>query len=355
MEERYFSEKVVEWYIDNRRDLPWRHTVDPYKIWLSEIILQQTRVIQGLPYYLRFVESYPDVFSLASAPEQEILRLWQGLGYYSRARNLHKCAKLVVDLYQGLFPSRYKSLLTLPGIGSYTAAAIASICSQEPVAVVDGNVYRVLARVFGVDLDITSSAGKKLFAELANKTIQFGRPDWHNQAVMEFGALWCTPKQPKCPDCIFKKNCFAYRHHLQHLLPVKTKSKKPVTRYFYYFVVKKGNTILMKKRNSGDIWQGLYDFYLVEKPHAFDGDTLIQENSFLREFVSGKQKVESSQSYRHLLSHQTIISTFVILDGKKSSKANVEESPLEYYPIKKIHDLPKPVLISRFLSDYNFL
>jgi A/G-specific adenine glycosylase len=350
---RYFSEKVVEWYMDHKRDLPWRSTKDPYKIWLSEIILQQTRVNQGLPYYLRFIERFPDVFSLASASEQEILRIWQGLGYYSRARNLHKCAKEVVSSYNGKFPIRSSELLTLPGIGEYTAAAIASFSAKEVVPVVDGNVFRVLSRVFGESIEINRPSGKKFFLTLAAKLIHQTAPDIYNQALMEFGATWCTPRLPKCDDCIFFKDCIARRKNLQHLLPVKIKSKKAKKRYFYYFVVRRGNSLLMKKRGPGDIWQGLFDFYLVEKKKAVKAEKILSEISFLKSGARSLE-IETSHTYKHILSHQTIISTFTVLNEELAISI-VEDENLEYYSIKKIHDLPKPVLISRFLEDYNFL
>ncbi len=352
MDQRYFSEKLAEWYLKHRRNLPWRKTRAPYNVWLSEIILQQTRVAQGLPYYNRFVEAFPDVFSLARATEEDVLRCWQGLGYYSRARNLHRCAKTIVEQYGGDFPGSYNDLLKLPGIGPYTAAAIASICYHEPVAVVDGNVFRVLSRVFGIDADIASPVGKEVFQTMASRLIQGRNPEEHNQALMEFGALCCTPRQPLCDSCIMNDSCFAFLHSMQHLLPVKTKSKKPDKRFFYYFVVQKGNTLLMKKRAGRDIWQGLYDFMLVEKPQAVRSARMLAANVFSPE-MSDTQQMIISPPYKHQLSHQTIITRFIILPENTAFSA-VEE-PLEYYSMDKINDLPKPVLISRFLSDYNFL
>jgi A/G-specific adenine glycosylase len=352
MDKRYFSEKVVEWYLEHKRDLPWRNTVDPYKIWLSEIILQQTRVIQGLPYYLKFIKAFPDVFSLAAAPEQEILRLWQGLGYYTRARNLHKCAQEVVTACQGKFPQRFLELINLPGIGEYTAAAVASFSAREKVAVVDGNVFRVLSRIFGEPIPINSPQGKKVFSDLANKLIPESRPDLYNQAIMEFGALWCTPTQPKCENCPFSENCFAAKNELQHELPVKLKGKKSRKRYFHYFVIKKGKSLLMKQRKHKDIWHGLYDFYLVETPTAGQSEKIIRKDPFLKQFSFAKSPI-TSEGYKHVLSHQTIIAKFVLLEEENRNLAM--EDTLKYYPNKKINDLPKPVLISRFLKDYNFL
>ncbi|HEY0769642.1 MAG TPA: A/G-specific adenine glycosylase, partial [Sphingobacteriaceae bacterium] len=234
MGKRYFPDKIVKWYSENKRSLPWRETKDPYRIWLSEIILQQTRVAQGLPYYLRFVERFPTVSHLASAPQDEVLRLWQGLGYYTRARNLQKCAQTIVEKYSRKFPRTYAELISLPGIGEYTAAAIASISFNEKVAVVDGNVFRVLSRVFGIDTPINSAEGKKGFSKLANDLIHETAPADYNQGLMEFGALFCTPKNPKCEECVFRKSCHAFQNGLQQQLPVKLKSKASRKRYFYY-------------------------------------------------------------------------------------------------------------------------
>jgi len=276
-----FSKKIISWYEENKRDLPWRHTRDPYKIWLSEIILQQTRIAQGLPYYNRFVESFPDIISLADAKEDRVLRLWQGLGYYSRARNLHACAKKVRDELGGIFPQSFQELKKLPGIGSYTAAAIASFAFHEPVAVVDGNVYRVLARVLGSDQDISSSEGKAFFYEKANELIDKRQPDIYNQALMEFGALHCTPQNPKCDSCIFVKSCFAYQNGMQGVLPVNAKKQSIRKRYFTYIVIEYRGRLFMKKRQHGDIWNGLYDFFLIESPRLSKPEKTLKENAAL--------------------------------------------------------------------------
>jgi len=351
MDNRYFSEKVVKWYEHNKRDLPWRESSDPYKIWLSEIILQQTRVIQGLPYYLRFIERFPSVTALAQASEQEVLRLWQGLGYYTRARNLHKCAKKIVSDHKGVFPGSFAELKKLPGIGDYTAAAIASIAHQEPVAVVDGNVFRVLSRIFGIETEINSPKGKKIFTDLANKLISQKHPEKHNQAVMEFGALHCTPKNPSCNMCVFSVNCIAFKNNLQDTLPVKTKAKPVRKRYFYYFIFKKGKSLLMKQRQQKDIWFGLYDFFLIEKKKASKIDLLLQEQkSFAGLNVN---TLEISAVYKHVLSHQIIIARFILVENSKTISANKNE--FRFYSKSKIAELPKPVLISRFLQDYQLL
>lgn len=353
MDVRYFSKKVVEWYNQNKRNLPWRGTRDPYKIWLSEIILQQTRVNQGLPYYKKFVTEFPDVNTLASAPLQKVLRLWQGLGYYTRARNLHACARQVAKQHRGVFPKTYEELKRLPGIGEYTAAAIASIAYHEQVAVVDGNVYRVLSRIFGVEKPINSPEGKKHFLVLANKLISKHHPDTHNQAVMEFGALHCTPKNPQCGDCVFAGSCVANQHELQTVLPVKIDNKKTRRRYFYYFVIRKGNSLLMNHRNGQDIWKGLYDFYLIEKNRPSNPEKLMAEDHLLKKLKPVSSSVEVSGMYRHILSHQAIFSRFTVLTLSEYPKGF--SGSLRFHSPEKVMELPKPVLISRFLHDFQLL
>ncbi len=350
MDNRYFSDKVVEWYKSNKRDLPWRDTQDPYKVWLSEIILQQTRVNQGMPYYLKFIERFPTVHELASASEQEVLRLWQGLGYYTRARNLHKCAKVVVSSYGGVFPNNFETLLKLPGIGEYTAAAVASFSFKESVAVVDGNVFRVLSRVFGIENEINSPEGKKIFTALANRLISKKNPDVHNQAIMEFGALHCVPKNPFCTSCNFLPSCFAAKHNLQSALPRKIKSKAARKRYFYYIVYQKGKSLLMKKRGDKDIWEGLYDFQLFEKSKSIKTEKILFEFRTILGKPVEVEEVEISRDYRHVLTHQIINAKFIIIKSRKSPL--IKDKNLKFYTFEKIYDLPKPVLITRFLSDY---
>src|ERR1041385_985871 len=254
-----FSQILLSWYARNRRDLPWRKTRDPYKIWLSEVILQQTRVQQGLPYYLAFVKKCPDVKKLAAAPEDEVVKLWQGLGYYSRARNLHAAAKMVVKDFAGKFPGNYEDLRKLKGIGDYTAAAIASLSFDERKAVVDGNVYRVLSRIFGIEDAIDSTVGKKIFSELANELISQKFPADHNKAIMEFGALQCVPKNPDCKNCPFVLHCYAQKKKIIHLFPLKSKKTKITDRFFYYLVIRHKGHIYIKQRTGKDIWKGLFD------------------------------------------------------------------------------------------------
>ena len=353
MDNRYFSVKVAEWYTQNKRNLPWRETKDPYRIWLSEVILQQTRVNQGLPYYNKFIEAFPSVLDLAKASEQKVLRLWQGLGYYTRARNLHKCAKEVARNHHGIFPGTFEALKKLPGIGDYTAAAIASISFKEQVAVVDGNVFRVLARIFGIEIPVNSPEGKRIFSDLANRLIPSSTPDYHNQAIMEFGALFCTPKNPSCETCIFATRCIANLGSHQRALPVKARLKKARKRYFYYFVFQKSQSFLMKKRIEKDIWNGLYDFYLIEKKRSCNPERLLLEDLKLKKLSKGKSTVNVSGVYKHVLSHQHIYSRFIQV--KLSEKPLLRGSGLKFYSPKKVSELPKPVLISRFLSDYHVL
>jgi A/G-specific adenine glycosylase len=353
MEVRFFSKKIIEWYQNNKRNLPWRETSDPYKIWLSEIILQQTRVSQGLPYYHKFVTEFPDVHALAASSEEKVLRLWQGLGYYTRARNLHACAKLVVKEFKGVFPSRYYELIQLPGIGEYTAAAIASIAGKEPAAVVDGNVFRVLARVFGIETPINSLAGKKEFSSLANQLIHSADPGEYNQAIMEFGALHCVPKNPKCDDCILSSGCLARQSKLQESLPVKIQSREKQTRYFYYFVVKHGKSIAMTGRQNKDIWKGLYEFYLVEKSRTTKPEKILKEDEKLKKLNPILSIETISDTYKHILSHQAIRCRFIVIKLKR--KPARKDFPFQFYTLSAIHNLPKPVLISRFLHDFGLL
>lgn len=348
MRKDFFSTDIIDWYNRHHRDLPWRLTHDPYKIWLSEIILQQTRVAQGLPYYNEFVKTFPTVFDLAKASEQKVLRLWQGLGYYSRARNLHQCAKDIVKSHNGVFPSSFEELKKLKGVGPYSAAAIASFAFRESVAVVDGNVFRVLSRVFGVDKDIASDDGKKYFFSLASDLIDSKQPDLFNQAVMEFGALHCLPKNPKCDECIFSKKCQANLRDLQSLLPVKSKKLKVKTRYFNYFVIRSSSKIFMRQRNGKDIWKGLYDFYLIETSRNKKPKSLIQED----EFLVKSQMLRESKIFTHILSHQKLKVKFIEVEKSASTRMEQEAKKigLKSFTKREVSKLPKPILIDRFLQ-----
>ena len=262
---RNFSKDLISWYSINKRELPWRKTKDPYKIWLSEIILQQTKVTQGLPYYLSFENKYPSVSKLAKASEQEVLKLWEGLGYYSRARNLHKAAKIVMDKFDGIFPSNYKDLIKLPGIGDYTASAISSFSVNEINPVVDGNVYRFLSRYIGIKTPINTNKSLKEFRNIGELLISKKNPSDFNQAIMEFGALVCKPSSPNCGICMYQKNCFAYFNKEISNLPVKNSKKKVRDRFFNFLIIKSDNNqTVVEKRKEKDIWQNLYQFPLIE-------------------------------------------------------------------------------------------
>ena len=356
MTPKNFTQKIVEWYSNHKRLLPWRDTSDPYKIWISEIILQQTRVAQGFSYYQKFISRFPDLLALARAPEQEIMRLWQGLGYYTRARNLHRCATLLVAHHNALFPRTFDDLRKLPGIGPYTAAAIASIVFGEPVAVVDGNVYRVLARIFGITLDITRPATHRFFFDKANELIPKENPGEFNQALMEFGALQCIPKNPPCDTCIFRNTCVAFASNQQGQLPVKRKKAKSRRRYLYYFVFRQGQTLALQPRTKKDIWHGLFDFQMVETKRSRSIEAVVALSIDLRKLGARAEIGPPSATYRHILSHQTLLVKFVPVALPPKSKTQPLLTPaLKFYTRRQVHQLPKPALIERYLSDTGYL
>lgn len=301
-----FNVNIHQWYSKFKRDLPWRNTHDPYFIWLSEIILQQTRVDQGLAYYSKFVDEFPTITSLAQATEDQVLKLWQGLGYYSRARNLHFTAKYIKDQYYGKFPDKYHDLLLLKGIGPYTAAAIASISFNEQVAAVDGNVFRVLSRYFGISDPIDSTQGKKIFTQLADNLIKGTDPGMHNQALMEFGALQCTPQKPNCLECPLMNQCYAYSANKIADFPVKQNKTKQRDRYFNYFVLHREEHTWIKKRLNKDIWKNLYEFPMIETLSATSLESLFS-NQEVKQWVGADFVVEKMEDWKvHLLSHQKI-------------------------------------------------
>ena len=353
----YFTENLLRWYTLNRRDLPWRETRNPYIIWLSEIILQQTRVAQGLPYFHAFMNKFPTVEALANAPEEDILRTWQGLGYYSRARNLHACARNIVIDRNGKFPDNYKGLLGLKGVGPYTAAAIASFAYREQVAVVDGNVYRVLSRFFGLDADISSHHGKKAFGKLANEIIPEKTPDKYNQAIMEFGALQCIPKNPNCQQCPLRTGCHALQNELVDKLPVNEKKVKVKSRYFLYYHIQIDELTIVRKRTEKDIWQGLVDFPLTEYS-SMDHIVNIEPDSLdlpeeLR-LLKPNYLISSEKPFKHLLTHQRIFASFVNIKFGAIHKAAVEKwAQSNNYSLvnaNSLESLGKPKLIVRYLN-----
>jgi A/G-specific adenine glycosylase len=348
-----FSIKVTSWFQENKRDLPWRHTKDPYTIWLSEIILQQTRVAQGLPYYYRFLEQLPTVHDFAKAPQEEILRLWQGLGYYSRARNMHTTAKLIVEKYDGKFPDNYNELVKLKGVGPYTGAAIASFAFDEAVPVVDGNVFRVLSRVFGIETDIASSPARKEFTELAQSLIPENAPADFNQAIMEFGALQCTPQKPNCMFCPLQTECYAFQHEAQSQLPVKLKKTKVRNRYFNYFAIQKGKEFVMNKRPENDIWSGLYEFYLLETEEENTALDDIQDD-FINELLLSGEVNQLVESKKHILSHQRIFATLWKIDLKSVEDVTLPSSFVtiyKFFSLDEIEALPKSALTATFFKN----
>ncbi|MCC9168283.1 A/G-specific adenine glycosylase [Pontibacter harenae] len=357
MDNSFYSGTLIDWYERHKRSLPWRETTNPYHIWLSEVILQQTRVAQGMPYYLKFVEAYPTVQDLAAAPEDEVMRLWQGLGYYSRARNMHFTAKQVVNEHRGSFPETAQELLKLKGIGSYTAAAIASFAFKEKVAVLDGNVFRVLARVFGVTEDTAAPASRKVFQSLANTLVPATSPDTFNQAIMEFGAIQCTPLMPDCMFCPLQQTCFAFNNGMVQELPVKSKAKAAKPRFFHYFVFKWQDQYYLRKRLAGDIWQGLYDFYLYESnSKSLNEDGLLQELQQAGIPVSEAQIQTPTKEYKHVLSHQKIMAKFYLIKLKNRLKDEVaQEARLGLYSKEEVENLPKSILINSYLKDARIL
>ncbi|MEO9572316.1 MAG: A/G-specific adenine glycosylase [Polaribacter sp.] len=341
-----FSNTLIYWYLQNNRELPWRKSKNPYFIWLSEIMLQQTRVAQGLSYYLKFTTTFPTVFDLAKADESTVLKMWQGLGYYSRARNLHYSAKLIANELNGEFPSTYKDIIKLKGIGDYTASAIASICFNEPTAVVDGNVYRVLSRYFGINTPINSSKGIKEFKTLAQSLIDTLQPGTFNQAIMDFGALHCKPQNPLCETCPFSDSCIALEKKLTKELPVKEKKIKIRKRYFNFIVIKTDNnkTILSERKGKG-IWQGLYQFPLIESDKTINKEELISLEDFNNLFKTETTiTLFNEKEIVHKLSHQHLYTQFWIIEHKNLAEATINWIEIEKYPV--------PILIANFLEAY---
>lgn len=341
-----FSDILISWYKDKKRDLPWRNTKDAYLIWLSEIILQQTRVEQGMSYYLKFAKEFPTVKHLAKAKEEKVLKLWQGLGYYSRARNLHASAKMVYTNYEGKFPDSYNELLKLKGVGEYTAAAIASFAFGLPHAVVDGNVFRVLSRIFGIKIPINSPSAKKEFTKIAQELLDKKNPALFNQAIMEFGSTYCKPTNPNCRDCIFNHICVAYEKNQVQLLPIKNKTIKQKNRYLYYIVATDNKNIVVKQRTENDIWKNLYDFPLIELKEKNSDEKLFLSKEW--KYIFGKKKVvikSVSEEYKHVLSHQLIHAFFIELETSLSA---INYKGTKIIPLKDL----KKIAVSRLIEKY---
>lgn len=345
-----FRVKLLAWYEINQRSLLWRTTKDPYKIWLSEIILQQTRVDQGTAYYKKFITNYPKLKDLASAEEEAVLKDWQGLGYYSRARNLHYTARYIQEKYKGNFPNQYVEILKLKGIGEYTAAAIASFAFDLPHAVVDGNVYRVLSRIFGIETPIDSTQGKKEFKELANHLIDQKIPATFNQSMMEFGALQCVPNNPDCNKCIFQSDCYAYSNNQIASFPVKSKKIKQRKRHFHYLILENTSELIIKKRVEKEIWQNLYDFPLVETKNDTSINKLMQLEEFKTHFNNQPYSIVASSTWRkHILSHQIIMAKFHHLKVKKLASVKYDNGQIILKEDLKNYPIPK--LIENYLKE----
>lgn len=339
----------MDWYQVHKRSLPWRETKDPYKIWLSEIILQQTRVAQGLPYYQKFVEAYPSVKHLAEAHEDEVLKLWEGLGYYSRARNMHAAAKQICSNHKGKFPETHQEILNLKGVGDYTAAAIASFAFNLPHAVLDGNVYRVLSRVFGIETPINKPEAKRTFTTLAQELLPIKSPADYNQAIMEFGALQCKPKNPVCSGCPLKDNCIALQKNMVSELPKKVAAKPKRERYFYYLQLEYNGNTAVQKRGAKDIWQGLYEFALLEFEKQKPIEEVLKEANTLN-WLGDHFEILSTQALKpHILSHQKLWP--VVLKIRLQHLATRLPNQWEWVDQKNLLKLPMPVLLRNYLDE----
>ncbi len=337
------------WFNTHKRELPWRKTNDAYKIWLSEIILQQTRVSQGLPYYNKFEHAFPSIDDFAEASEGQVLQLWQGLGYYSRGRNMLKCALQVKNQFDGRFPKTYKEMVSLPGIGDYTASAILSFAYNLPFAVLDGNVFRFLSRLYGISTAINSSEGTKVFKQLANELLDQGNPANHNQAIMEFGALHCTPKKPLCHSCPFQEDCVAVRTNKVDELPHKLKAKPRTKRYFNYLILntKLGTTYIQQRQNKG-IWQGLYEFPLIESKSALTESEILRQSKDL--LNGGNNLIYKAFQTKHVLSHQEIYAVFwTVEDSSFRFNGNSNIFEVGFEEIQSTYAVP--VLIAKFLNN----
>jgi len=347
-----FQAIIIKWYKKYKRDLPWRKTKDPYKIWVSEIILQQTRVNQGYNYYLEFINKFPDINALAYSSLDKLLKVWQGLGYYSRARNMHKTAKFITENFNGTFPHKFEELIKLNGVGEYTASAIASICYNKPYAVIDGNVFRVLARIFGIKEYIDTTNGKKKFKKLANKLISKNNPSLYNQAIMEFGAIQCMPKNPLCTNCPFVNSCYAYNNNSINSLPAKNKKKKIKNRYFYYLIINYNGNTYLNKRTEKDIWNSLYEFPLIEMNAKVDDEKVIQSEQFISIFGHSKILIQKRKTtfYKHILTHQHIYAKYFYIELKNSF--HYLNSHYIKTSFENINNYPFPKLVNIIIEDF---
>ncbi|MBN1599929.1 MAG: A/G-specific adenine glycosylase [Bacteroidales bacterium] len=342
------SKLVGEWYDSEKRNLPWRKTSNPYKIWISEVILQQTRVQQGVDFYYRFIDTFPDVNNLAISSLDNVLKLWQGLGYYARARNLHRAAKKIIDVHNGIFPSEYSDIKNLPGIGIYTAAAIASIAFGKPYAAVDGNVARVLSRLFGIEERPDTITGKKKYQDIANDTLDKRNPGRHNQAMIELGALVCLPRNPLCQLCPLQNQCYAKKNNYIPLLPPKKPRTETTDRYFYYVVFYYTSHIYLQQRSNRDIWELLYEFPLIESNQEISKEELLKiiiDEFKLRSTILNVLKI--SKRYKHQLTHQTIYARFIKIKLYKK----LDAKKFKLVPFAEINSYAVPRLIDKYIHD----
>lgn len=351
-----FLNKLYSWHAFVERDMPWTLTKDPYKIWLSEIILQQTRVDQGRSYYLKFVNQWPTIIDLANAPIDDVLRAWQGLGYYSRARNLHTSAQAVRDNFNGVFPSTYDEIIQLKGVGAYTAAAIASFAFGLCYPVLDGNVIRVMARYHGITVPVDESSTIAAINLLLNETIDRNDPAHFNQAMMDFGATYCTPKNPMCSSCVFNDSCIAYKDDLVEMIPLKIKKIKRKTRYFHYLDVKDGLHVIVEKRKEKDIWQGLYQLPLIEVAKDIKlSENMIAQSNYIDGIIEEHEIkiLSSSKLSKHVLSHQDILATVhqIELPFKNENLFVSSERIL----ISNLDNIGFPKLLVSYLEKYKII
>lgn len=344
----FFAKHLIDWYKYHGRNLPWRETRDPYTIWVSEIILQQTRISQGTAYFHRFIEQYPNVSKLASADEHDILKVWQGLGYYSRARNMHAAAKQIMEQFDGKFPSTYKELLSLKGIGEYTAGAIASISYNLPYPAVDGNVLRVLSRVYAIEMPINSTKGKKLFSQLAKDLVPSESPATFNQAIMDFGAMVCTPNRPDCDTCPLNDLCQAYINNKVQQFPVKEKKTRILDRYMHYLLIRNGDKVWLEKRGEQDIWKNMYQLPLIESYEELVPEKLLQSKEWDAIFKEAEIEIRSvSNEIIHLLSHRKIHAYFYEI-YLQNGKVHYPANPVL---LKDIFNFAVPKLIENYLTE----
>jgi len=337
------SSLLSEWYKINKRDLPWRKLTDPYQIWISEIILQQTRIEQGLPYFKSIINRFPKVTDMSEATPDELLKLWQGLGYYSRARNMHEAARQIVHEFGGQFPSTYEELLRLKGVGEYTASAVASIAYKQPKAVVDGNVFRVLARVFAIDTPINTAEGKKVFTRIAEQLLDRKHPDIHNQAMMDFGALQCTPVNPDCSSCPLAVHCLAFSLGKTQDLPVKLTGAKKQNRYFHYFFLTDGQSTWLRQRVEKDIWQQLWEFPLIESDHEESIETLFKREDVCA-WTSTPCTIGIPVNLKHILTHRIIHARFIPIRFEKKGSfpkewKKVRLDQLDQFAVSRLMEL----------------